>query len=508
MQGIITVDIGTNSVRALLLDAHARTLHEEHRDNAPRYLCDGRVEQDPASWPAHVLSLLQGCGRAAQSQGVPVAGVALASQRSSLIAVDAAGQALHPAILWQDQRTAALAAALQPHDASVYARTGLRVSPVFSALKMLWLRRERPEVWRATHKLLGIHDWVLWHLCGRHVTDHSLASRTSLLDLRTRHWDPALLALFEVPESLLCELVAPGSVVGGLTPGAAAETGLVAGLPVVSAGGDQQCAALGLGLLSAAQAVCNTGTGSYLIGHAERPVFDPGMRVQCNVSALPGACIVEAAVLASGAVYRWFTDTLLHTEGDAQQAFDALNAQAAAVPPGCNGLLMLPHFEGAGSPHWDPAARGALVQMSLATTRGEVARAVLEAVAIELKNSLDLVEQLCGSVDAVHVSGGLTKSALFNQIQADVFERRVRRPGGDEATSHGAWVAACVALGLHGSHAAACAELLAREAAPQWAPNAALQALYRRQRQRAQAVYHALAAPELRALLSPCGPAA
>jgi sugar (pentulose or hexulose) kinase len=176
--------------------------------------------------------------------------IAVTAQRSSLIAVDGQGRPLHPAILWQDSRCTALAQAMAEHDALVYGKTGLKISPVFSAIKMAWLRRERPALWAATHKLLGVQDWVLFGLTGRYVTDHSLASRTNLLDLRTRTWDPQLLDLFGVPPSMLCELVAPGATVGGLLPGLAAHTGLPAGLPVVSAGGDQQCAALGLGLLA------------------------------------------------------------------------------------------------------------------------------------------------------------------------------------------------------------------------------------------------------------------
>lgn len=504
MQGIVTVDIGTTSVRALLFDAAGRVLHTAQRDNAPTAQGDGRVEQDPHSWPAAVLALLAQCAQAAAAQGVAVQAVSLTAQRSSLIAVDAAGVPLHPAIMWQDTRSAALAQALKPYEALVYRRTGLRISPVFSAIKMLWLRRERPAVWQATHKLLGVQDWVLWHLTGRYATDHSFASRTNLLDLATRRWDPELLALFEVREPLLCDLVEPGAVVGGLTPRAAAATGLPAGLPVVSAGGDQQCAALGLGLCAAGHAVSNTGTGSYLIGHAGEPVLDEAMRVSCNVSALPGACIVEAAVLTSGAIYRWFNSGVVGTAPGAGDGFEALNAEAAAAPPGCNGVLLLPHFKGTGSPHWDADARGAFCNLSLATTRGEMARAVLEGIAIELRQGLDLVERHCGRVAQVHVAGGLTRLPLFNQIQADVLERPVHCVGGDEATSRGAWMAAAVATGAAATHAAAYAAASAHGAGagpvPVYHPDPALATVYRLQRRRAEAVYHALASPALREL--------
>ena len=166
MKGIVTVDIGTTSVRALLFSAAGRVLHAAQRDNAPAAHGDGRVEQDAHTWPAAVLALLAQCAQAAAGQGVAVQAVAVTAQRSSLIAVDAAGTPLHPAIMWQDTRSAALAQAFKPHEALVYRRTGLKISPVFSAIKMLWLRRERPAVWQATRKLLGVQDWVLWNLTG------------------------------------------------------------------------------------------------------------------------------------------------------------------------------------------------------------------------------------------------------------------------------------------------------------------------------------------------------
>ena len=500
MKGLVAVDVGTTSMRAILYDATGRALHVDRRPNAPSYLEDGRVEQDPRSWQACLVSTLGSCREAAGSAGIELACISVTAQRSSVMPVDAAGTPLHPAIMWQDTRAAGLAHSLQGADAMVYRKTGLRISPVFSAIKMAWLRRNLPEVWRSTHKLLGVQDWVLYLLTGRFVTDHSLGSRTNLLDLATRDWDPELLALFEVPREKLCELVPPGAVAGTLAADVASRTGLAGGLPVVSAGGDQQCAALGLGLFSSRHAVANTGTGSYLIGHADRPALDARMRVSCNVSAAPGAYIVEAAMLTTGAVHQWFRELLSPGGGDATVSPEALEREAARVPAGSNGLVLLPHFMGSGSPHWDPQARGAFVNLSMNTTRGTMARAILEAIAIELAQGLDVVESLCGQVQAVHASGGMTKSALFNQVQSDVLERPVLRFEGSEATAQGAWIAGCVATGLAGTHAEAFARLSERTPPDRYDPDPATRDAYRRQRLRSQAIYDALAAPAIREL--------
>ena len=223
------------------------------------------------------------------------------------------------------------------------------------------------------------------------------------------------------------------------------------------------------------------------------------MRVSCNVAASPGACIVEAAALTTGAAQRWLVG-LLGLDPDDPAALQMLADEAAAVPPGSHGLLWLPHFKGAGSPHWDPAARGSLHGLSLSSTRAELARGLLEAIAIELRQGLDLIEPLCGAVQSVNVSGGMTRSALFNQIQADVLERPLRRFASNEATSEGAWMAGCVATGLAADHAQAFDHLARRDPPAAYGPNAAHFDIYRSQVARAQAVYHALAAPHLRAM--------
>lgn len=496
MKGIITVDVGTTSMRAILYDAGGRIVHIHQRENAPEFFNDGRVEQAPQAWAGILAESLKACADVACGKGIEPACVSVTAQRSSVIPVDASGTPLHPAVMWQDRRTAELAQAMEAYNPLVYGKSGLKISPVFSALKMTWFRRSRPDIWQKTYKMIGIQDWVLYLLSGRFVTDHTFGSRTNLFSLETRSWDAELLSLFGVEPEMLCDLVPPGAIVGGLTSTLAAVTGLAEGLPVVSAGGDQQCAALGLGLFSGQRAVSNTGTGSYLIGHTDHPALDEKMRLACNVSAIPGAYIVEAAVLTSGTIYRWFREAFLGVG----QSFETLNAEAAKVSPGANGLLLLPHFKGCGSPYWDPQARGAFYNLTLNTTRGEMARAILEGIAVEMKGSLELVERLCGAVESVSVSGGMTRSDLFNQIQSDVFDRTIQRFSNNEATSLGAWIAGAVAVGQESSYPAAFECAGDAGSARSYSPEVCHRAVYDLQCRRSRALYEALAAPGLREL--------
>lgn len=459
-EAILTIDIGTTSMRGILYDLESAEIAVVRKDTRPEHFPDGRVEQDPDTWRTALREILSDCARAAAGAGVEVGGIALTSQRSSVIPVDRRGEPLRHAIMWQDLRTEGLVRRLSEENRAVYAACGMRVTTVMSAVKMTWIRDNEPGVFARTHKMIGIHDFVLHQMTGRFVTDASLASRTNLLNLERRGWDPDLIRLFGLREDLLCGMVEPGSVIGSLETGIASETGLKSGIPVVSAGGDQQCAALGLGLVSADRIVTNTGTGSYLLAHSAVPVRDPGMRVFCNASAVPGCYVVEAGLSASGVIYRWFSDTLVAGEGGpggpdrAGSGFDAVNAEAESAAPGCGGLIFLPHFKGSGAPHFNPGAKGLYYGLTLNTTRGDMARAVLEGIAADLADNLELLENLTSRAARIHASGGLARFGLFNCIQADMFGRPVLSSHG-EATAMGAWVSASKALGYRATFAEA-----------------------------------------------------
>lgn len=502
MNGIVALDIGTTSIRAILYDEHAHAYPSNQRHNPPQYFADGRVEQDARLWQPLIAEVLSGAAEQAGEHGISVTGISLTSQRSSVIPVDRDANPLYPAIMWQDVRTAGLAEDMAGHNPLVHSKSGAKINPVLSALKMLWLRRNRPDIFARTHKMLGIHDYALHILCGRFVTDHSLASRTNLLDLASRTWDSTLLDLFEVDASMLCDLVAPGSVVGGLDAGVAGMTGLRAGIPVITAGGDQQCAALGLGLFSSDRAVTNTGTGSYLIGHSDIPYIDQRIRVTCSVSALPGAYIVEAALPSSGTIYRWFKETLWKSGQAGADTFKDLNAEAEQAGVGAHGVLLLPHFAGSGAPFWDAGAKGLFYNLSLGTTRGDMARAILEGIALDLKGGLEVLEEACGRIESIRVSGGMTDSDLFNQIQADVFGRSVLRYENGEATSRGAWIAGAVATGQASSYPLAFDLATTGSRCSSYEPDKANGERYEVLRARAVALYEALSTPALRQIFS------
>jgi sugar (pentulose or hexulose) kinase len=298
-----------------------------------------------------------------------------------------------------------------------------------------------------------------------------------------------MMELFGVERRMLCDLVDPGDIAGRLTAEAAQRLGLSQGLPVVSAGGDQQCAALGLGLTGPGKMVANTGTGSYLIAASMEPRADPGMGIGCNVAAVPGTFILEAGVVTSGSIYQWFRREFYRDPVPDAEKYKKIDEEASASPAGAKGVLLLPHFKGRGSPAWNPAARGAFLNLTPEAGRGDMARAVLEGIALEIGENIETLEQLSMPAAAIEVSGGMTKSSLFNQIQADCYGRVVERQDDAEATALGAWTSAAVRLGFYPSFDAAIRTACKDTARESFRPDAERNAVYRKAAEERKRLY-------------------
>jgi glycerol kinase len=451
MDTILTIDIGSSSMRAIHYDSSGLALHLCSRSTVPDYKADKSVELDAGRLVSALISMLSESQEFCREHNHTIGAISITSQRSSVVAVDSSAKPLLPFIMWHDKRTIPICQELQQYEDRVYSLTGLRISPVLSAVKMTWLARHRPEIIKKTAKLLGIQDLAIYSLCGEFVTDHSLASNTTLLDLRSRAWSQELLELFEVNPSHLCDLVPPGSICGHTSTALRQLTGIQQGTPIISAGGDQQCAALGLGIIEEGRLKCTTGTGSYLIAHADRPVLDEQKRFLCKIGAIPGSYNLEAGLLTTGTIYRWFMEQF-YRETPSDSAIEEINKEVLASPPGANGVLMLPHFEGSGAPHWNPKDTGMFYNISLSTTRGDMARAVLEAIVMEMAENVVLFKEKIGDISGICASGGMTSFAPYNQLQADIYGSTVSRYQDTQSTALGAWISAAVSCGLYQTH--------------------------------------------------------
>lgn len=453
MKYILALDVGTSSTRAVIY-ADDGTVHFSHGfEYHSEYPQPLHVEQNPASWTEAADAVLSAAAGFMRHNGVSIEGIAVTSQRSSLIPVDSRGRYLRRAIMWQDKRNIDTCRELVDRHGLEYfhRKTGLRVNPLFILTKLVWLKKNQPDIFNGASRFVGVQDYVVHYLTGSYKTDWTQGSRTMLMDLARFQWDPELLAMAGVGEERLCELVAPGSVAGELTPVVAAATGLPAGIPVVVAGGDQQCAALALGVIRPGVAEANTGTGSFVLAFSDQPVFEPECRVLCQASAWAGKWMLEAGIFNTGAIYRWFKERFCPELREREDAYHLMNKEAAKAPAGANGVVMLPHFEGSMAPNWNPAAKGIFFNLGLGTTRGEMLRAIQDGIAMEIRENLQLIQSVSHDIDEVSVAGGMCRSDVFCRIQASAYNKRVIRYDNPEASSLGACMVAAPALGLYDS---------------------------------------------------------
>jgi xylulokinase len=359
--------------------------------------------------------------------------------------VDGSGRPLRSCIIWADQRAQAQAA----HIAStcgaetVYRRSGHRVSPAYTAAKILWLRDEQPEIYNRSACFLQPKDYLVQHLTGQFVTDYSDASGTLLFDLSRRTWDEELLDRLDLPVEHLPALHASSDIVGHVTSQAAEATGLAAGTPVVAGGGDGACAGVGAGVVEPGQAYCYIGSSSWISISSQQPILDPRQRTFTFHHLHPDRYCPMGTMQAAGGARDWAWKLLSGQGAD-------LDAAAARVAPAAQGLIFLPYLLGERSPHWNPLARGAFVGLAMPHDRGELARAVLEGVALNLRLILDTLRAQVPGIDAVRLIGGGSRSPLWRQILADCFKVPVHLLSlTSEATAWGAAVAAGVGVGIY-----------------------------------------------------------
>ncbi len=500
---LLVIDVGTSSMRGLLFNQGGELLYKKQREYRVDTSGGLAVEQDPGVLRESLMGILACVGEYAQQNGTSVGAVSVTAQRSSVIAIDGDGNPLCRFMMWQDKRSAAICEEMNRRLDEIYPISGMRVTPVFSAPKMLWIKRNRPEIYQNAAKLMGIQEYMLYLLTGELVTDTSIASRTSLFDVTRQEWSPELLSLFEIDREKLCRIVPVGSVCGHTK---ALCEGIPEGLPVVSAGGDQQCAALGMGITEEGSLEVNSGTGSFIIALSDKPLFDPDQRLICNVSAIPGKWIIEGATLAAGSAVNWMNKQFFADYPDQAYPFERFDQECLQSPPGANGVIFTPSFAGKGAPYWDSYARATLHNIGFHNTRADFARALLEGIIAEINDCLTTISKLFQGTEfrEVRCAGGLTKSALFNQIQADMYNHPVIRPQSEEATGLGAWISAMVTLGCYGSYAAAFHAAVDESKSRKFLPNEKNHALYEQMNAVRAKIYRSLSMKEVQEMLSPC----
>lgn len=484
---IFVIDVGTSSMRGILYDEQAHVKLHHQITYRPQFLGSGIVEQNPQDWRRGLYELCGALGDYIREGGEHPDAIALTAQRSSVIPVSAQGEALSNAIMWQDQRTLPMKEELACHEQEIFRRSGSPVNPVFSGCKMRWLRRNRPELYHDAAKLIVIPDYLVHEMTGEFLTDTTYGARSLLMNLRTGDWDEQLLEWFGIDRKKLCTIVPPGSVCGTLTEAFAAQCGLRAGTPVVTAGGDQQCAALGLGILGSGDAEITTGTGAFILAGLDSLPETLEPNIIYGASAVPGRYLLEGSILTCCSAFDWFVREN-YSECDCKN-YCRVNeeiAQAEGTP-----VIVLPYFQGRATPDWNSAATASVHGLTLCTKRGDIARAILEGVCHEIVCNLDIMRCHTGELRRVHIGGGLTKSPVFPQLEADVLQLPLLRWNNPEATALGAWVQGAIAVGRFTDYREAVSAAHADDEEMCFVPRADMAEHYRAKQREFERLYHA-----------------
>jgi xylulokinase len=425
---LVGLDVGTTGVKALAVSPDGEVLARAERGyglSSPR---PGWSEQDPEDW-------WQATQDALGALDVPeIAGIGLSGQMHGLVVLDAEDRVLRPAILWNDQRTAAECAEIEDRVGleRLLALTGNRALTGFTAPKLLWLARHEPEVYaRIAHVMLP-KDYVRFRLTGERATDMADASGTLLLDVPHRRWSEEVLAALDLPAEWLPRLLESPEVSGQTQDG----------VPVAAGAGDQAAGALGVGVDRPGPVSVVLGTSGVVFAALPSFKADEQGRVHAFCHAVPGEWHAMGVMLSAAGSLRWLRDVAAPGED-----YGALIAEAERWESGVEGLTFLPYLSGERTPHADPSARGAFVGLSQRHDRGALARAVLEGVAFGLRDSLELLAAIGVRAEVGRVSGGGSRSSLWLRIVGSALGLPLQKTAVEEGAAYGAALLGGVAAG-------------------------------------------------------------
>lgn len=486
---LLGLDVSTTGAKALLADSEGNVISSV--TNPLRLLTPHPLwsEQHPAEWWEGMRASIRQVLAQSGVTGSDIAAIGLTGQMHGLVLLDAGGDVLRPAILWNDQRTGDQCDAIRARVGRerLIELTGNDALTGFTAPKILWVQEHEPEVYSRIAHILLPKDYIRYCLSGEYGVDVAGGSGTILFDLQKRTWSPEMLAALDIPPAWLPPTYEGPAVSGTVSPTAAEQTGLLAGTPVVGGGGDQAAQAVGVGAVESGIIALTLGTSGVVFAPTDAPLIQPEGRLHAFCHAVPGKWHFMGVMLSAAGSLQWYRDTTAPGE-----EFGALVAEAEGVPPGSEGLLFLPYLTGERTPHPDPLARGAWVGLTVRHGRPHLTRSVLEGVAFGIKDSFTLIQDAgLGRIDQVRISGGGAKSALWRQIMADVLGVELVTVNTTEGAAFGAALLAAVGVGLFAGVEEACrATIKITGSTGPGAHQAAYQPYYERYR----ALYPALAA--------------
>jgi xylulokinase len=436
---LLGIDVGTTATKAILLDPDEGVVGEALRPTTLSSPYPGWAEEEVGEWWRNVASVARQLLREARRP----AAVGVSGMVPCVVLLDEGGRPLRPSIQQNDARASEEIVELEGRlaDARVLERTGSAITQQSVGPKLLWLQRHEPEVWARARTILGSYDTIVALLTGERSVERNWALESGLFDLEARTWASDVLKAARIDPALLPPIRSPEEIVGRVTPAASAETGIPVGTPIVAGSADHVASAFAAGIIDEGDLLIKLGGAGDILLATGRPIVD--RRLYLDYHLVPDRFLTNGCMATSGTFIRWFQATC----GGGIE-LDALEAEAAASPPGAGGVVALPYLLGEKTPINDPRARGVFAGLTLASSRGDLFRAVLEATAYGFRHHLDVFAELGLAPRRVRVTNGGSRSVLWRQIVADVIGYPMETLEGHAGSALGAAFAAGMGVGI------------------------------------------------------------
>ena len=451
---LLGIDIGTSACKVAVFDREGTVAAAASKDYPVYYPKEGWAEQNPVEWWEAVCKAIHKALEKGNIQAKDIAGVGIDGQSWSAIAIDKNGEVLANTPIWMDTRAQSICDRLNEEIGAdaIFKVAGNSLQPSYTTAKILWYKENMPEIYGKIYKILQSNSYIAFCLTGAVTQELSQGYGRHCFDMREGKWDEEMCGRLGIPMDFLPEIVNCDTVVGTVTEKAAEECGLCPGTPVVAGGLDAACGTLGAGVIHPGETQEQGGQAGGMSICIDTYKADP--RLILGYHVVPGQWLLQGGTTGGGGVMRWFEHEFAGYEREMEKktgssSLDQLNAIAAAVAPGCDGLVFLPYMAGERSPIWNPEAKGVFYGLDFSKTKGHMVRACMEGVALSLRHNLEVAGEAGAQVQVLRAMGGSANSLLWTQIKSDITGKPIVVPSSDTATTLGAALLAGVGVGFY-----------------------------------------------------------
>jgi len=450
---ILGIDLGTQSVKSSLLDTQKGVIHTEAKDYEIKVPKLRYAEQDPEEWWEATKYVLGKLKTSCEREFGSIEAIGLTGQMHGLVTLDKSYKPVFPAIVWLDQRSEKQVAEIEERMpfSEIASVIHNRIFTGFAFPSLLWLKENKPSVYKDIYKICCPKDYIRMKLTGEIATEVSDASSTTIFDMAKRDWYYDAIDKFGLERDKFPKCYESTEIAGKVTASVSSETGLGKGIKVVYGSGDQSAHSIGNGAYHSGVLICNIGTGGVITTYSKRDAFDKQLRIHSFCNAIDNAYVIFGAMLAGGLSLNWLKNKVLDVK-----EYGDISSYAADICAGSEGLIYLPYLCGERTPHMDPGATGMLFGLKYLHDRKHLSRAVMEGVAFALKDSVLVMEEVGIRADRIIASGGGAKSKVWLQIQSDIFNKEIQVIDVEEQATLGACIIAGLGTGIFSSTKEAC----------------------------------------------------